>query len=488
MIDHCSPKWEIFTGTKMQVSNWWAKTIDDLEIVSIKKLKTKHPDVNFYVSMDFYEYFKNISQKNNLAFPIQPLHSKMSLKTKSEIVAIIGTPESLIINSCNYSRDNPIIIITIPVESVLLKFNMLKQPINPIQYSHMCFPFVPFAKCLYLPVGPFTKLFFEEPLHEKSSIKAALLALTYLFGSFRRTYGIGDISSVLAEGFLDSIDASLPPAPNNLIIIDRSVDFPGAFKASGTYFGLAEEFLKFDYSVFSLQSSIQAELFQTMTSVFGVDDETSKEISLLTLEEAKKRTDTVSRMSTYQSSLKAIHKNLISIIEGKLKTNYLSVLFQQVQNLETEALGKGRILTLDDNGPNLAFRALTMLYSKKSKEVNDFAQYIGSYFKIPTFAKWARIESFLNKSSPISIPEIVFSILSNGIKKGKPVVEPFYQSTNTQIPDDPQRWFIVVLGGLTGHEIMEMETKIKVFRPKDDFIIIPTEVSSPSTYMNTLLS
>ena len=79
------------------------------------------------------------------------------------------------------------------------------MPVNPIQFSGFCFPYVPKLKCIHLPVGAFCNFFIDTNNYYIKALKAAIITTAKVFGGFNRVYGVGQVSCKIASGVIDNL-------------------------------------------------------------------------------------------------------------------------------------------------------------------------------------------------------------------------------------------------------------------------------------------
>lgn len=451
-----------------------------------------------------WNFFFSISKRYNMPLNLIPLSRNIPAISSNEIVGLLGRPREIEQFDHSLPPGTKVFIITIPLESFLVKTNILKLPLSLVGFQSLCFPFLPTANTLLMPIGNFSSLFINEPVFESKAIKSCLVCLNELFGGISRTIGIGEYSSNLVRGYLDaisSISKLASDSPNILLSLDRDLDLITPISTCGTYLNLLEEFIPFDSINFSVPAEYLSQVLKIHGSFFSPSDDLFPQISIMTPSAAISYLKGLSIRPGERGTLKEGHLKILQHLIQLNETKYLLQLFLELENDTKKAEEKGRILAIDDDA-QLGYRFLSFLVALgKKSQAKSIARLIGRRFGIPMFSKWTRIEQMLpkrmNEVSPDGIKEIISSypiqpVLPTLLAKSMmemPIndVKNYYCSTAVSLPKKPLRWFVVVIGGITNNEIAMMKAVAAKCRPNDEMILVPTSIYSPSNFMREIL-
>ena len=484
----------------MNKNEWWPQYIENATqaaLISVSKIYCNSP---VYTDSTFYFFFSYIAQKYKINLKILPLDKPMPQMKEDDSVVVIGPPAETLRFTHNISRNCQVIYLNTPVASTAFKFNILGQPVNAIKFGGFCLPFVPRKKCLYLPVGNFSHFFLEQNAYHIKALKAAIAATAHIFGGFNRVYGVGELSSKVASGVIDALSKDIPRMNNNLVVLDRTLDMETPLRFNETYVGYIEELYPFEEFDLEIPPQAQQPIFGRSTPITSVDDTMFDDISIMSLPEVRRRLEVSGLGTAFSNELKNHHMNLVNNIEGRMKVVYLKDLFLEMQHKEKDPLTQARILGLGETGSILAFRALSVLRAQgENKKFEQYGRFLGQAFGIQAVAKWARIDSYLQNTPKVDVPSMQLScrvgplaasfaqIIADKWKRPKFPVQPNYIYTSTPLVNEPQRWFVVIPGGLCGTELALMRSLAKNLRPDDQFVFMPTNMYSPDKLMGEIL-
>lgn len=487
----------------MNDKEWWQAHIVKSAIAALTSISKIYLGAPVYVDPIFFFFLKYIKDTNKLdSLDIYPLANMMQIKRDGDMVIVLGSPGETLNYCSNISQKAEIIFLTVPIPSISFKFNIMAQPFNPIKYAGWPFPFVPRKKCLLMPIGTFSDFYLQNQAYQNKALKAGLTILAHIFGGFNRAYGIGTLSSKVASGFLDALSPKLERCNNNLILLDRTLDLLTPLRFNETYIGYLEELVPFDEFDLEIPPPHQAHIFGRRTPATSNDDDIFEDIAVRTLDEVRRRLNVMAVGTSLQNELKNTHADLLNRIGNLLKDNYLETLLLETQNGQiSDAFTQSRILALDRNSYELAFRALTIMRSKGEKQAEPYARFLGQALGVQPIAKWNRIDEFLTTAVNVSLPSkakaycaevgaltaIFATIICDDWKRPKFPVNPSYVSTTMPVINEPQRWFVVIPGGLCAAELAAMRNLARNIRPTDQFVFIPTNMASPSQLMSEIV-
>ena len=484
----------------MNENEWWSPHIKNFAIAALTSLTNIYPGCPIYLDSLFYYFFDYIKREANIPIELFEIKKVMGPKTSEDTVVVLGAPNSLTSFLPNINRQARTIFLTVPVQSFTFKFHIMRTPVNAVIFSGFCFPFSPRLKCLHLPIGSFSNFFLESNSFQIKALKASIITLAKIFGSFNRVYGVGELSSKIASKVVDNL-SHIPTGNNNLVLLDRTLDLLTPLRFNESYIGYIEELYNFEEFDLFLHPSVHKALFKRLTGVTGVNDTLFDELSLLTLQEAKRRLSIKGVSSATENDLKNYHLQILNNIDFLMKDQYLLELFLQVQHNEKDPVTQARILGVHESGPALSFRALSVLRAQGKKSAEAYARYLGQAFGVQTFAKWARIDDYLQKVVKCDAPSralqmgtrigplvsVFAQIINDEWRRPNFPVQPNYLYTSTQLSDNPQRWFVIIPGGICGNELALMRSLAKSIRPNDEFAFMPTHMFSPTALMNEIL-
>ncbi|EAY06699.1 hypothetical protein TVAG_211510 [Trichomonas vaginalis G3] len=487
----------------MNDKEWWQAHILKAATAALSTISKIYIGCPVYVDPIFYfflKYVKDLAKLDKL--DIFPLANIMQTKRDNDMVIVLGSPGDILTYTNNISQKAEIIFLTVPIPSISFKFNIMAQPFNPIKYDGWPFPFVPRKKCLLMPIGTFTDFYLSNQAYQTKALKAGLAILAHIFGGFNRVYGIGTLSSKVASGFLDAMPPNIERCNNNLILLDRTLDLLTQLRFNETYIGFMEELIPFDEFDLEITPPQQMQVFNRRTPATTNDDDLFEDIAVRTIPEVRRRLNVMGISNSLANDIKNTHTDLLNKMEQLFKENYPKALLFETQNgLVSDPFTQSRILALDKDSYELAFRALTILRSKGDKTAENYARFLGQALGVQSVARWTRIDEFLTTAVSVSLPTkakaycaevgalaaIFATIITDEWKRSKFPVSPNYISTQTPVMNEPQRWFVVIPGGLCAAELAAMRVLARNIRPTDQFVFIPTNMQSPSGLMSEII-
>lgn len=484
----------------MNKNEWWPQYIENAAQVALTSISKIYCNSSVYTDSTFYFFFVYIVQKYKIQLNVLSLDKPMQRMKDDDSVVVIGPPNEILHFTQNISRDCLVIYLSVPVASSSFKFNVLGQPVNAIKFGGFCLPFVPRKKCLYLPIGNFSHFFLEQNSYHVKALKAAIAATAHIFGGFNRVYGVGELSSKVASGVIDALSKDIPRMNNNLVVLDRTLDMETPLRFNETYIGFIEELYPFEEFDLEIPGPAQQPIFGRITPVTSVDDMIFNDIAVMSLPEVRRRLEVTNLGTVFSNELKNHHSSLVNNIENRMKVCYPKELFLDVQHKEKDPITQARILGIGETGSILAFRALSVLRAQgENKKAEQYGRFLGQAFGVPAVAKWARIDGFLQNIPKVDVPSTQLSsrigplvatfaqIIADQWKRPKFPVQPNYVYTSTPLVNEPQRWFVVIPGGLCGTELALMRSLAKNIRPNDQFVFMPTNMYSPDKLMAEIL-
>lgn len=135
-------------------------------------------------------------------------------------------------------------------------------------------------------------------------------------------------------------------------------------------------------------------------------------------------------------------------------------------------------------------------------EAKSIARLLSARYSVKEIAKWNQMYDYLQKQNEISEKQpkevrsisnlsnsaiILSNILTKKDNSKEFFVNPHYFSKEPVIPKDRQRWFVVLIGGMSDVELSEFRNVSNLCRPNDEFIFMTTKLTSPNNFMKELL-